>query len=269
MLIRGDHRFTLPAGHRVWDADVREDGFWAIVIGSEDFHADSPSYLRWPDGELEVGRAGVRIAPDGRFVVTNFFDDAPSAIPEPNCRIYDVKGNVHAEFFVGGPHDVLVGDGYIVTTYSDQAIFGNSPAGRDGICAFDLNGEMLWGYDTDFADVSIYDCYAACIDDDSHLLAFPYAHPNFPLLRIDVLAKTSTITPTPKILHGAKAITTVGETILFCGSYRSKGATYAWTGTGDPVLVGSASEYVYRGLRNGRFISRLDDGFSVWTYEPG
>lgn len=160
---------------------MREDGFWAVVIGEKDFRSQTSKRLRWPDGEFAIPGVGVRIMRDGRFLVAGWWQDSRHSLPENNCWIYDTRGDVHAEFFVGGPSDLLIGDDYIVTIYSDQAIFGNDPMGKEGIAAFDLNGERLWGYHTDFDDVDIYDCYAACIDDTGRLLAYPYGHPELSL----------------------------------------------------------------------------------------
>ncbi|WP_449540290.1 hypothetical protein [Ferdinandcohnia sp. Marseille-Q9671] len=81
---------------------------------------------------------------------------------ERNARRYNPNGQLIDAFTLGdGINDVQIDEtDTIWVSYFDEGIFGNfgweQPMGSDGIVAYSMNGERLWGA----GDYGIIDCYA-------------------------------------------------------------------------------------------------------------
>ena len=83
-----------------------------------------------------------------------------------NCRIYNKEKTILSEFCVGSYFkDIQISrNGKIWVAEGDMAIFGNWEPAQSGLCCFDLEGNVLYGFASN--KISIYDCYAINISDE-------------------------------------------------------------------------------------------------------
>ena len=80
-------------------------------------------------------------------------------------------------------------------------------------------------------------------------------YPDFPLAEVDLVARTQDVWPTPEAVHGASAVSALGRTVYFHGSYADPTAVYAWRrGDKNAQRIASCGAPL-RGLENGWFLS--------------
>ncbi len=181
----------------------------------------------------------------------------------PGGAVLSLDGQVQREFFIGdGVNDVVVLEDLIAITYFDEGVFrGRSPS-EQGIAFFDFDGEFFGGYQSLFgaAAVDIADCYAACRAGRS-TLAFS-AYTGFELVRVRPRAREQELVALPAELHGASALSVVGDLGYFFSPYDSKRSLIAWRPNEAAREIGRHSGPL-RGIETGRFLSTGEHGFTV------
>jgi len=248
------------------DFDVRPDGSWVGVFERGDglhvAHTHGPGFrvsqaLRYPM---------VRAIGYDRIVLVE-------ARPLPNTSggtVLSLDGQVHREFSIGdGVQDVVVLEDLIAITYFDEGVFSGRPPSEQGIAFFDFDGEFFGGYQSLFgaAAVDIADCYAACRAGRS-TLAFS-AYTGFELVRVRPRTREQELVPLPPELHGASALSVVGDRCYFFSPYDRKGSLLAWRPDAAAREIGCHSGLL-RGIESGRFLSTGAHGFTVLSPDiPG
>ncbi len=186
----------------------------------------------WESGEViatEMIRLGkhkmnfhfIRPIPDGSYLLLGarcMYAKADG--PEKNAVFVDRRGSVLRECTFGdGIGDCVVrDDGIIITGYFDEGVIGNNgwedPIGACGLCAWKLDGEVVWR-----ADMPVLDCYAMNLDAKGNLWYYYYT--DFQLVRTDL--KTKTVYD-PE-LHGAQTLITAGhgKYLIMDGGYDDRG----------------------------------------------
>lgn len=212
-----------------------------------------------------VGRA--RWLPDGTIVVI----DVRSYPDEDNAWIMSDTGDVLHNFHIGdGVGPVLVSDRHIVVGYFDegiyQGVFGERDIGREGLIVFSHRGGIELGYLSRFSD-RIDDCYALCWRDvGKTLLLCPYSH--FEAVRIDLDDQTREASPTPDAVHGAGAISSVGDVWLFAGPYKHREDVFALDlKSGEVKRIAEYQGNRMRGLPGGRFLCVRDEGYAIVSFD--
>lgn len=128
--------------------------------------------------------------PDGSFLLLGsrcMYSEKKG--PEHNAVFVDREGTVLRSLTFGdGIADCIVrNDGMIITSFFDEGVFGNygwkNPIGSCGICARNINGEIIWKPNRD-----IYDCYAIVIDTKNNI--WYYYYDEFDLIKTDFKTET-------------------------------------------------------------------------------
>jgi len=285
---------AIPPGYEVWDIDLAPDGQIAFVLASPSdqsaqallifdneavpvpeeaiFRRDRPPHVVPP---------AVRCAGSDRVVLVR----GSNGRDDMNALIVGRAGNIMQSFHVGGAAEVLAGERWIVTTYSDQEVFGDDPICKQGLAFFDsaTGFQSTYGDLLGKAKVQIWDCYCACWAGDDELMFFPYAEPNFPLVRLNLRDMTRQVWSTPEELHGSNALTSAGNIVYFYSPYDIPSRP---TGRGNKVFrleiganrfepVGQYDEAPgeyrkhpsIRGLPGGRFIAPKPDGYTILSFD--
>lgn len=230
--------------------DVMSDGSWIGVGGSR--------------SAREVwfgGHAVVSTALECHFPLLCALDretavlvDARTQAGRANAWVLRADGTQTAEFSVGDAVESLacVG-GRLIVTHFDES-FGNH---LHGMLVFDRHGELQLHYGRDIAGAcDIVDCYAVGQAGGNSVLLLIY--PCFPVAEVDLGRRTQRVWPAPRAVHGAAAISAVGQTIFFHGSYTDRAAVHVWRrGAEEAVRVGSF-EVPLRGLAAGWFLARIE-----------
>ena len=183
-------------------------------------------------------------------------------------------GAILRSFSVGdGVNDALILSDFIVISYFDEGIYGDTRPAKEGIAIFDHSGAYLWGYQSEIDDAAmIDDCYAICPAGPNRIQFFSYS--DFPLVELDVERRIQTKTAVPKWLHGCGAITSLGLTTFLRGPYPSKRAPQeARNGvfalnrmTGKTRPAGLVPGSFVRGLHNGQMLSISEQRVGVVSF---
>jgi hypothetical protein len=179
-----------------------------------------------------------------------------------NCFIYDLKGNVLRQFFAGdGIEDIEVLRDKIIITYFDEGVYGTDGPNNEGLVLFDFDGNILSKYNEKHGDQIISDCYCICKHGANRVLFLPYT--DFPLIELNLDTGDEKKYEIPEQLKGSNGLTSTADSIIFHSPYEDKRGIYKWR-TGDKTAerIGEYSEGL-RGLKNGRFISRGQKGFTI------
>lgn len=179
-----------------------------------------------------------------------------------NCFIYDLKGNVLKHFYAGdGIQDIEVLRDKIVITYFDEGVYGIDGPNSQGLVIFDFDGNILSKYNEKHGDQIISDCYCICKHGANRVLFLPYTE--FPLIELNLDTGEEKKYEIPEHLKGSNGLTSNAETVIFHSPYDDKRGIYKWkTGDKNADRVGEYSEGL-RGLKNGRFISIGEKGFTI------
>ena len=199
----------------------------------------------------------IRQLTDNSFLVADSRTDKTD-----NCFIYDLKGNVLGQFFVGdGIQDIEVLRNRIIITYFDEGVFGTDGPNNEGLVLFDFNGKILFKYNEKHGDQIISDCYCICKHGVNRILFLPYT--DFPLIELNLDTGEEKKFEIPEQLKGSNGLTSTTDSIIFHSPYEDKRGLYKWR-TGDKGIekIGEYSEGL-RGLKNGRFISVGQKGFTI------
>ena len=179
-----------------------------------------------------------------------------------NCFIYDFKGNVLRNFFAGdGIEDIEILCEKIIITYFDEGVYGTQGPNNEGLVIFDFKGEILLKYNEKHGDQIISDCYCICKHGTNRILFLPYA--DFPLIELNLDTGEEMKYEIPEEVKGSNGITSTADSIIFHSPYEDKNGLYIWrTGEKKIERIGEYSEGL-RGLKNGRFISKGERGFTI------
>lgn len=179
-----------------------------------------------------------------------------------NCFIYDLKGNVLRQFFAGdGIEDIEVLRDKIIITYFDEGVYGTDGPNNEGLVIFDFDGNILYKYNEKHGGQVISDCYCICKHGANRVLFLPYT--DFSLIELNLDTGDETKYEIPEQLKGSNGMTSNADGIIFHSPYEDKRGIYKWR-TGDKTVkrIGEYSEGL-RGLKNGRFISHGQKGFTI------
>jgi hypothetical protein len=233
----------IPAGLAA--IDVMADGSWVGVGGSPGAR------------EILFGGHVVQTKIECRFPLVCALDpetaalvDACASASRPNAWVVRADGDQLAEFAVGDAVQSLASiRGRLVVTHFDEGL-GND---LHGMLAFDRAGQLQLHYARDIAGAcDIVDCYAMGPSGGDRALILIY--PDFPLAEVDLATRTQQVWPTPKAVHGAAAVSALGPTVFFHGSYADRAAVHAWRrGDHDAERIGSLEGPV-QGLSGGWFL---------------
>jgi len=272
-----------PTLGRLLDVDVLPSGKWAGVFGS-------PESLSVRFGDY------VRLFPHlVRYPIVRCIDKTRLILADSNCAdknhsawIIDACSGEIRNFFAGDAiEDILVRNDRIVVTYFDEGIFSNVYPSYEGIAFFDAEGELLTGYQSRLGEeaVPIWDCYAACWDENGRLVFCPYGATlvveesryvggGFPIVCLDLNTFQQQVCQTPERVHGASAISPRGNTVVFFNPYNEKTALLLWEPEAErdeEVTLLGHHPGPLSGIGKGRFLTVGCHEFSIIDAlaEPG
>jgi hypothetical protein len=199
-----------------------------------------------------------------RLVENDKFLIADSRVYEPisNCFLYDFKGNVLSKFFAGdGIQDIEVVKEKIIVTYFDEGIYGMTGPNNGGLVVFDIKGNIELNYNERHGKQMISDCYCICRHGTNRVLFFPYD--SFQLTELNLENYKEKIYLTPKEFEGCNSLTSTADSVFFHSPYNDKRALFKWTFETNKIeKIGEYLEGI-RGLKNGRFLSKGEKGFTI------
>jgi len=182
-----------------------------------------------------------------------------------NCLLFDFQGKQLTSFFAGdGIQDIEVVNNRIVISYFDEGVYGMDGPNNEGLAVFDLNGEMLLGYNSKHREYTIDDCYCMCANGAHSILFFPYM--DFPLIELNLNTGEEKTYKTPAAVRGSAAITSFEGKIIFHSPYDEPNQFLLWSiGQNQATHIG---EYpgMLRGLRAGQFLSKGEKGFTLINF---
>jgi hypothetical protein len=200
----------------------------------------------------------IRQLNDSSFLIA----DSRTNEKDDNCFIYGREGNMLKQFYVGdGIQDIEVVRDKIIVTYFDEGVYGADGPNNEGLVVFDFDGNILSKYNEKHGDQIISDCYCICKHGANRVLFLPYT--DFPLIELNLDTGDEKKFEIPETLKGSKGLTSTADRIIFHSPYEDKRGIYNWK-IGDKTAerVGEYSEGL-RGLKNGRFISSGQKGFTI------
>lgn len=238
------------------------------VLVDVDVLADN-SYIAITDkGRVVLPFEKIEISQSFKFPIIRQLNDNSFLIADSrtertdNCFIYDLTGNVLRQFFAGdGIQDIEVLRDKIIVTYFDEGIYGTDGPSNGGLVLFDFDGKILSKYNEKHGDQIISDCYCICKHGANRVLFLPYTE--FPLIELNLDTGDEKKYEIPEQLKGSSGLTSTADSIIFHSPYEDKRGIYKWR-TGDKTAerIGEYSEGL-RGLKNGRFISNGQKGFTI------
>ena len=250
--------FDLDLPGSLIDLDLTPTGGWVAILGGR-------------EGKL-VSIAGRTITLPHAYRVSQIraIDEVTVLVysprarsHEPNAIVLRSTGEIASEFAIGdGIQDVLASPSALVALYFDEGIFGGVWPSWEGVAVFEPTGELRFGYGSQFGSdaVGVGDAYAGCWTDRGTVQFMPYM--DFPLVELDLERRTQEIAPTPEVLHGAHALTSVGGEIFVHSPYDSQSTIWRWLPSEEPQPIGDFGP-VLRGLRGGRFLAFRDREYAV------
>jgi hypothetical protein len=263
--VRQDRRTVDVGDAELIAYDVTHDGSYVALARA----GDTPVAL--VDGRTVAVPAGewtgIAAAPTGGIVLFGLAHgrERPPGRHRGRCDVafMDADGGVRAITTApcGG---VVVTDNHVVLTFCDEQVYGGDELMRHGLVAYDFDGNVALRYQDDVEGaVDIADCYAAChVRDDT--IAF-YAYDDFDLVLLDLATKQQVAHPTPTP-RGHSAISIHDDVAYLHAPYHSD-ELYRWR-IGSPTMesVGRfPRRQGLRGLRDGRFVSNGDSGYTIVT----
>jgi hypothetical protein len=179
-----------------------------------------------------------------------------------NCFIYDIAGNVIRQFYAGdGIQDIEVNRSRIIITYFDEGVYGKDGPNNEGLVIFDFKGNILSRYNEKHGNQIISDCYCICSHGVNRVLFLPYTE--FPLIELNLDTGDEKKFEIPENLKGSNGLTSTADNIIFHSPYEDKRGIYKWKpGDKTAVKIGEYSQRL-RGLKNGKFISIGEKGFTI------
>lgn len=197
----------------------------------------------------------IRALDEHRFVIVEARRGAPD-----NGFIFTNAGQQVGQFNAGdGIEDVLVQAGQLVISYFDEGVIGGQPPSSEGLALFDLNGQQLFGFNSSKIPY-ILDCYCMCKQGSNSLLACTYT--DFPLLELHLNTHQLTASPTPLTVHGAQALSSFREWLIFYLSDSYQSGFFYWNKK-ELIRRAPFSKAHLRGIGNGKFLSYDATSFTI------
>lgn len=215
-----------------------------------------------PFDKIEITQAFkfpiIRQLTDNSFLIA----DSRTSNHTENCFIYDFKGNLLRQFFVGdGVQDIEILHDKIIVTYFDEGVYGDDGPNNEGLVIFDFKGEILLKYKEKHGDQIISDCYCICKHGTNRILFLPYT--DFLLIELNLDNGEEIKYVIPEEVKGSNGLTSTADSIIFHSPYEDKRGLYKWkTGEKKVEKIGEYSEGL-RGLKNGRFMTKGEKGFTI------
>ena len=123
----------------------------------------------------------------------------------------------------------------------------------------------LFKYNQRHGDQIISDCYCICKHGANRVLFHPYKELSLIKLNLDTLQEQKY--EVPKIVRGSGALTSMTGHVIFHSSYEDQRGFYHWKpGSKTAHRIGEYSSRL-RGLKNGRFVSSRQHGFTVLDFK--
>jgi len=253
------HNVEFLGNRTIFDADMSSDGTWIAVVGTDT--ADSAIYL---GTEVRLHRQCrfpiVRIIDRHRFLVVETRTTTPD---DKNAMLVSIDAPWKPLTFHAGDgiQDVLVTTNYIVCTYFDEGIFGNTSVSSEGIAVFNFDGGFCFGYRSRLksAAVEISDCYAACNINGDEIAFCSYI--GFPLVNWNLETGSHAVARLPGGLHYPSAITAIRGEYFFHSPYKSPNDMFHYK-NGNYRQVATEVGGL-KTLRDGKFLRVEIDGFSI------
>ena len=255
-----EHYSVELLGNRtLFDADMSSDGTWIAVVGSDT--ADAAICF---GTEIRLHRKFhfpiVRIIDHERFLVV---DSRTTTSDDKNATLVSVGSPWKPlNFHVGdGIQDILITTNFIVCTYFDEGIFGNTPISHEGVSVFGFDGVFSFGYRSRLraTAVDVSDCYAACHINGDDISFCPYD--GFPLVNWSLKTGSHSTARLPGKLHGAHAMTAFRGDYFFHSPYKSRNVLFHYNHGNYRQIATQESRL--KTLRDGQFLRVESDGFSI------
>jgi hypothetical protein len=264
----------MPVSRSVYGADIDEQGSTLFAVGG-----DGATHLVFGSGAVvplpePILSPAVRLlAPDVALVVRRrvFLEG------EKNAWIIRRHHEIERTFAIGdGIADVVRTENFLVATYSDEGVFGDTAPAWLGLGVFDRSGRLLWGWNDTIAPYSaspIGDCYAALWLGGDRIAVFSYACSDdvrFEFALLDVPGRSVVVHQAPEALHGSAALSVKSDEWLFRAPSRARQSVFGWRPGGEPVEVArlpepSRDRWPCRGLKGGRFLDVVKSHAEVIT----
>lgn len=185
-----------------------------------------------------------------------------SASTADNAFIYNDQGEVICAFYLGDAvEDILIHSNKIVVSYFDEGVFGRDGPNNEGLCVFNLEGQKIFGYNSNYQDEMIADCYAICHYKHQSILFYPY--PEFQLYELNLDTLQYQKITTPKTLAGAYCISSTQHTFVFHSPYAHKTHFFEWYRNDNRITPLMMDNRRFKALRNGYFYTFDQTGYEI------
>lgn len=200
----------------------------------------------------------IRLVEEGKFLIA----DSRVFASIDNCFIYDFEGNILSKFYAGdGIQDIEIVKEKIIITYFDEGVYGAFGPNKGGLVVFNQKGDVTLNYNERHGYQIISDCYCICRHGANRVLFFPFN--SFQLTELNLDNYEEKIFKTPKEFEGCKSLTSMEDAIIFHSPYNDKRALLKWKLEDNKIeKIGEYLEGI-RGLKNGRFLSKGEKGFTI------
>lgn len=185
-----------------------------------------------------------------------------SASTVNNAFIYNDLGKVICSFYIGDAvEDILIHNNKIVVSYFDEGVFGSDGPNNEGLCVFNLEGQMIFGYNSNYQDEMIVDCYAICHYKNQSILFYPYTE--FQLYELNLESLQFKKITTPETLAGSSCISSTKHTIIFYSPYAHKAQFFEWYRNDNSITPLMMDDRRFKALRNGYFYTFDQTGYEI------
>jgi hypothetical protein len=271
-------RVPVPVPARVYvepemisiDADLDRAG--RVVLVTQDVHGVCVHFpARGTARRLPYAMTYPKIRWTGSSQALLF--DTSTEESHDNAWLIDDDGVTQRRFSIGDAIADVLGRGtQIVATYYDEGVLGDDPLSGNGIAAFGLGGEFLWGWNSSTLRdrLRIYDCYAAGLTENGATLgAFVYSNyerkPSYAFAMLDIASQTVALHAVPKLMR-AHAISAAADGLWFLAAgSRDDQHVWAWRPGDAGYAIAPSPILLTRGLGGGRFLSVTDGTVEVVT----
>lgn len=200
----------------------------------------------------------IRMVEEDLFLVI----DARTKKDNKNCFVYDYKGTLINKFYLGdGIEEVIIVKKNIIVSYFDEGVFGSNGPNNNGLSIFNLNGELLFGYNGNGRQCFIADCYCMCKFDNQSVLFLAYT--DFNLIELNIITHKEIVHKIPPNLYGSNALTTWKKKIYFSSPYDDQDGIYKWElGNENANKIGNYKGNL-RGIPNGKFLNFNNKSYTI------
>ena len=244
------------------DADFDDAGHRLFVLGDE----ARATHLLFGSGRLVslpeplAGCAARLHAPDEAFVIGWRGARSSGTV---TAGFVGETGATRPFFYDGAPPlSVLCTGAFVVLGFGDDFVHSSDPVASEGLVVLDLEGTILWGWNSSVREVDFIDDCEAIVRLDGNLIGVCPGYSE-PLTMLDVAAGRLRAVhhPLPQELRPVRAISARDDTWYFVSLGEDPNTVFAWcpedrhARSGKPARIGCLSpDRRYRGLPNGRFL---------------